>query len=211
MRREHRIDSEPTMPWNPDQYNQFEKQRSEPFNDLLALVECRPHLRVIDLGCGTGALTRQLADTLPDSDVLGLDSSPEMLERAAAQVRPGLRFEQGTIESLVSQPEQQGQWDLVFSNAAVQWVENHTALIPQLFALLRPGGQLAVQVPSNHEQFVHAALREIASETPFREAVDGWGREGAVLLLLQYAELLYANFRPKVTVFQQICAHDRGY
>ncbi len=195
------------MPWNPDQYNQFEKQRSEPFNDLLALVECRPHLRVIDLGCGTGTLTRQLADTLPDSDVLGLDSSPEMLERAAAQVRPGLRFEQGTIESLVSQPEQQGQWDLVFSNAAVQWVENHTALIPRLFALLRPGGQLAVQVPSNHEQFVHAALRETASETPFREAVDGWVREWSVLSIVQYADLLYANAGQKLTVFEKIYPH----
>lgn len=72
-----------TMPWNPDRYHQFQKERSAPFEDALALVTVRAGLRVVDLGCGTGELTRRLADALPDCDALGLDSSAEMLAKAA--------------------------------------------------------------------------------------------------------------------------------
>src|SRR3972149_2610153 len=72
-----------TMPWDPERYEQFERERYAPFDDLSGLVEVREGLRVIDLGCGTGELTRRLADALPESAVLGIDSSPEMLARAA--------------------------------------------------------------------------------------------------------------------------------
>src|SRR5512134_2128617 len=78
------------MPWDPNQYHKFQAQRSAPFYDLLALVSVRPNLRVVDLGCGTGELTRQLADSLPHSEVTGLDSSPHMLEKAASFSRPRL-------------------------------------------------------------------------------------------------------------------------
>src|SRR5215469_4577122 len=103
------------MPWNPERYHQFQRERAAPFEDALALVTRRDGLRVIDLGCGTGELTRRLADALPGSDVVGIDSSSEMLARAAPHARPGLRFEQGTIEELA------GEWDLIFSNAALHW------------------------------------------------------------------------------------------
>ncbi len=85
------------MPWDPNQYHKFQAQRSAPFFDLLALVGVRPNLKVVDLGSGTGELTRQLADSLPGSDVTGLDSSPQMLDaaRAASYSGPGLRFVQG--------------------------------------------------------------------------------------------------------------------
>src|SRR5512141_261736 len=112
------------MPWDPNQYHKFQAQRSAPFYDLLALVEVRPHLKVVDLGCGTGELTRQLADALPDSDVTGFDSSPQMLEKAASFSGSGLRFVQG------DQAQLSGEWDLIFSNAALHWSEVHTELIP---------------------------------------------------------------------------------
>src|SRR5215475_6304860 len=99
------------MPWNPDRYHKFQAERFAPFDDLMALIECRENLSVIDLGCGTGELTRRLADALPNSDVIGIDSSAEMLARAASQVRPGLRFAQQNIEEI------EGQYDLVFSHA----------------------------------------------------------------------------------------------
>src|SRR5215510_7434371 len=114
------------MPWNPQLYRQFEKERSAPFDDLLALVARREGLKVIDLGCGTGELTQKLADALPRSDVLGIDSSTDMLAKADPLRRPGLRFELGEIEAVM------GTWDLVFSNAAIQWVNNHQYLIPHL-------------------------------------------------------------------------------
>src|SRR5262245_32978823 len=126
------------MPWNPDIYRQFEKERSAPFEDLLGLVERKPGIDVIDLGCGTGELTSRLADVLPDSKVLGIDNSTEMLTKTASLNKPGLRFEHAGIEDVTR------QYDLVFSNAAIHWVKNHAKLIPQLINLVRPGGQLVV-------------------------------------------------------------------
>ena len=121
------------MPWDPDRYHQFQEERAAPFVDLLALVTRRENLRVVDLGCGTGELTARLADALPGADVVGLDRSPEMLSRAEPLTRPGLRFELGDIQTV------SGRWDLIFSNAALQWVEDHDALIPHLLTCLRPG------------------------------------------------------------------------
>ncbi|HEX5808123.1 MAG TPA: methyltransferase domain-containing protein, partial [Anaerolineales bacterium] len=106
------------MAWEPKQYHKFQAERSAPFFDLLALVEIRPNLKVVDLGCGTGELTRQLADALPDSDVTGIDSSAQMLEKASPLSSPNLHFEQGDQAQLT------GEWDLIFSNAALHWTEN---------------------------------------------------------------------------------------
>src|SRR5579885_2252569 len=109
------------MPWNPERYHQFQRERAAPFEDALALVERREGLSVIDLGCGTGELTRRLADALPGSNVLGIDSSPEMLAKAKPLERPGLLFEQRAIQ------EVEGAWDVVFSHAVIQWLDDHPA------------------------------------------------------------------------------------
>ena len=189
------------MPWNPERYNQFQSERSAPFDDLLRLVQVRPGLRAIDLGCGTGELTRRLADALPGSDVLGIDSSPQMLEKSAAFARPGLRFSLGQLESA------NGDWDLVFSNAAVQWVEDHPRLLPRLFGLLRPGGQLCVQMPSNHSHPTHTLIAAIAGEEPFRTALDGWTRRSPVLAVEEYARLLYECGGRELQVFEKVYPH----
>ena len=84
--------------WDPGQYAKFLRERSAPFFDLLDLVEPRPGMRVVDLGCGTGELTRQLHERLGARETLGLDRSAKMLEKSAAFAAPGLRFEQGTVE-----------------------------------------------------------------------------------------------------------------
>jgi trans-aconitate 2-methyltransferase len=189
------------MPWNPERYHQFQKERSAPFDDLLQLVERREGLRVIDLGCGTGELTRRLADALPASDVLGLDSSPEMLAKAAPYARPGLRFELGEIETVA------GEWDVIFSNAAIHWVDNHAALIPRLFSLLRSGGQLVVQLPSNYSHPTHRLIIETVREEPFAQALKGWERTIPVLSIEEYAELLYAQGGEDLIVFEKIYPH----
>jgi len=88
------------MAWSPEQYNKFQAERSAPFFDLLHLVTVRPGLKVVDLGCGTGELSRHLADALPDSDVLGLDRSSAMLAKSTPYARAGLRFEEGDIAGL---------------------------------------------------------------------------------------------------------------
>lgn len=189
------------MPWNPDRYHKFQAERFAPFDDLMKLVECRENLHVIDLGCGTGELTRRLADALPNSDVIGIDSSAEMLARAASQARPGLRFAQLPIE------EATGQYDLVFSHAAVQWVDDHRTLIPRLVSLVRSGGQIAVQMPSNHGHFAHLALGQTAAEEPFQQALNSWTRQSPVLTIEDYAELLYASGTENITVTEKVYPH----
>jgi trans-aconitate 2-methyltransferase len=189
------------MPWDPERYNQFQSERFAPFVDALALVRVRPRLSVIDLGCGAGELTRKLADALPDSDVLGVDSSKEMLEKAAAHARSGLRFAPGTIE------EATGTFDLVFSHAAIQWVDDHERLVPRLFRMVRPGGQLVVQLPSNHGHATHVLIRAIAGEEPFRAALGGFSRPSPVLPIDAYANLLHEAGGRDLVVFEKVYPH----
>ena len=189
------------MPWDPAQYHKFQAQRSAPFYDLLALVDVRPNLKAVDLGCGTGELTRQLADKLPNSDVTGLDSSPQMLEKAASFSGPNLHFEQGDQSQLT------GEWDLIFSNAALQWSEHHAELIPYLYRHLKPGGQIAVQVPSNHNHISHQIIRETAGEEPFRTLLRGFQRFAPVLSIDQYAQILFDCGAQEIGVFEKIYAH----
>jgi len=189
------------MPWNPEKYHQFKEQRSAPFYDLLGLVKVRPGLKVVDLGCGTGELTRKLADSLPDSDVLGLDSSSEMLKASQTWTRDGLRFEAGDQTTL------SGTYDLIFSNAALQWSENHTELIPHLFGCLNPGGQLVVQVPSNHNHISHQIYREIAARESFQSELGGFNRQAPVLPIEAYAELLFQQEAEEISVFEKVYPH----
>jgi trans-aconitate 2-methyltransferase len=189
------------MPWDPNQYHKFQEQRSAPFYDLLALVDVRPNLQVVDLGCGTGELTRQLADALPDSDVTGLDSSPQMLEKAASFSRPKLQFLQG------DQAQLSGEWDLIFSNAALHWSEDHAALIPSLFGKLKPGGQIAVQVPSNFDHISHQLIRETAGEEPFHSILHGFIRQAPVLSIDRYAQLLFDCGGEDIVAFEKVYAH----
>lgn len=189
------------MPWDPNQYHKFQAQRSAPFYDLLALVEVRPNLKVVDLGCGTGELTRQLTDSLPGSDVTGIDSSPQMLEKAAAHASSSLHFEKGDQSQLT------GQWDLIFSNAALHWSENHTELIPFLYRQLKAGGQVAVQVPSNFSHISHQIIRETASDEPFRTLLQGFVRYAPVLSIDQYAQVLFDCGAENIVVFEKVYAH----
>ncbi len=190
-----------SMPWDPNQYHKFQEQRAAPFYDLLALVDVRPNLDVVDLGCGTGELTRQLVDKLPNSNVTGLDSSPQMLEKAASFSSPPLQFLQG------DQAQLSGEWDLIFSNAALQWSEEHEKLIPALYGRLKPGGQIAVQVPSNHNHISHQIIRETAAEEPFRSILGGFIRYAPVLSIDRYAQILFDCGAEDILSFEKVYAH----
>jgi trans-aconitate 2-methyltransferase len=189
------------MPWDPNLYHKFQAERSAPFFDLLALVEVRPNLKVMDLGCGTGELTRLLADALPNSDVTGLDSSAQMLDKATSYAGVNLRFEQG------DQAKLSGEWDLIFSNAALHWSENHAQLIPSLYERLRPEGQIAVQLPSNHNHISHQIYRETANEEPFKTVLNGFQRYAPVLSIDEYARLFFECGAEAINVFEKVYAH----
>ena len=173
--------------WDPAQYERFRDERARPFLDLLALVRPRPGMRVVDLGCGTGELTARLHHELAAGETLGIDRSEAMLARARPLAEGGLRFEAGDIAAFAAR----AVYDLVFSNAALHWVDDHAALFARLTAALRPGGQLAVQVPANFDHPSHAVAAQVAGEAPFCDALGAHARPGrAVLPPEEYALLL---------------------
>src|SRR6266702_8238677 len=169
-------------PWDPARYERFAAERNAPFFDLLALVCPIPGGRAADLGCGTGALTAELHRRVGAAETLGLDSSAAMLERARAVAGGGLGFRLGDAAGFGAPGELggQGRWDLIFSNAAMQWVPDLPRLLESLAATLAPGGQLAIQVPANHDHVSHGVAAEIAAEEPFRGAMSGYRRVNPV-------------------------------
>lgn len=193
-----------SSPWNPDQYHRFRDERSKPFFDLLALVEPSPGGSVIDLGCGTGELTSLLHERAQASRTLGLDSSETMLARAAAHGHDGLRFELGDIASF------SGSYDLVFSNAAFQWLDGHEELIPAVAAHVSPGGQLAFQVPANADHASHLVAHAVAGEEPFATALGGYVRDWPVLPPERYAEILDGLGFGELTVRLEVYGHHLG-
>jgi trans-aconitate 2-methyltransferase len=161
------------MRWDPEQYLQFAAERGRPFDDLLERVPVTDPAVVVDLGCGPGTLTRTLADRWPRARVLGLDSSPEMVQRAIAEgTFAGLDFAVGDLREW--QPDE--PVDVLLSNATLQWVPDHLSLLPRLLETLRPGGWLAFQVPGNFGDRSHTAMAEVATSARWRERFDGRDR-----------------------------------
>jgi trans-aconitate 2-methyltransferase len=173
----------------------------EPLRDLLKLVIRREGIDVIDLGCGTGEISEKLAKKLPRSSVVGIDSSPEMLQIARGRERPGLSFK------LCSLDEIEGQWDLIFSNAALHWVDNHHELVAKLFSHLRIGGQLVVQIPSNHRDTTRTLLYAVAEYEPFKKALKRRVRTSPVLSINEYAELLFIHGGIDIVAYEKVYPH----
>jgi len=192
------------MAWNPEVYDQFKEERSAPFFDLLKLVKSKSGLSVIDLGCGTGELTSKLLDYLEDSKVIGVDSSAEMLEKAKHYKTSRLSFEKRSIEEQLNLNE---TFDLIISNAAIQWCSNHKELFPRIISKINAGGQLAVQIPSNHEYIVHQQLRKVADQEPYKSAYNSWQREYTVLKIEDYAKILFDNKGREITVYEKVFPH----
>lgn len=189
--------------WNPSQYERFKQERRQPFDDLLASVQARPKMRVVDLGSGTGELTRALHDHLRGANTLGLERSPAMLEASHRFAAPGLSFALGDI----TEWRADGAYDLVFSNAALQWVADHPGLFAHLTRALAPTGQLAVQMPANSDHPSQTVAAAVAREAPFAEALGNFVLESPVLAPERYAELLHRLGFERQHVRLQVYGH----
>ena len=154
------------MSWDPHQYMKFADHRLRPGIDLLSRIPDTSPRRVIDLGCGTGSLTAMLANRWPCAEVVGLDSAPQMLEKAR-HLDTAIRWIAGGIDTW--RPEAPS--DLIFSNATLHWVGNHHALFPRPVAALTPGGILAVQVPRNFDAPSHALIGTVAAQGPWAGSI----------------------------------------
>lgn len=150
------------MPWDPTLYSAFAQPRLRPALDLMARIDADTPHQVVDLGCGTGNVTRILAERWHDATVTGVDSSPEMLEAAAAQPSR-IRW----VQSDVTRWKPERPVDVLFSNAALHWLDSHATLFPYLLTQLSPGGTLAVQMPHNHYAASHAVMAETVEAGPW--------------------------------------------
>ncbi|MCC3274689.1 trans-aconitate 2-methyltransferase [Arthrobacter sp. zg-Y20] len=159
------------MKWDPDKYTQFSSHRDRPFFDLTARIAASSPRRVVDLGCGTGALTAALAARWPGAQVTGVDSSRDMIEaaRGLEDVPPNLDFVHGRIEDWELAPGT----GVVVSNAALQWVPGHQDLLQRWAMALDDGAWLAVQVPGNFNAPSHVLLRELAASAEWAGKLQG--------------------------------------
>ncbi len=176
--------------WDVGQYLRFAGERTRPAVDLVARIELEAPRRIVDLGCGPGNSTAILRARWPDAEITGIDTSAGLLERARSD-HAGITFEEGDIANW--RPAL--PYDLVFSNAAVQWVGDHERLIPHLLAGVAPGGCLAVQMPRNHDFQTHALMRQVAAEGPWASRLAGARAPSPVKTPEFYYDLLATRAR----------------
>ena len=169
--------------WDPALYQRFGAERSRPFVDLTARIGAERPRAVVDLGCGPGELTTTLCRRWPQARVTGIDSSPEMIDKAVAQGGPAW-FQLGDVREW----KPGADVDVLVTNATLQWVEGHRELLARWVTELPAGAWLAMQVPGNFDAPSHRLLRAAAG----RYGVGHVTREAPVDDPEEYAALLLA-------------------
>lgn len=178
-----------TDAWDPTQYRRFKSERQAPFYDLLTLIRPAPGGRVLDLGCGSGELTRRLHEHTMAAASLGIDTSPAMLAQAQVNASAAVLFAHGDLAAVSAV----ASYDVIAANASLHWVPDHPRVLAAWTRALRPGGQLAVQVPANPDHPSHLTIDEVLHEEPFLSAFAGKPPADPLQNLLppeRYAELL---------------------
>ncbi|WP_118974267.1 methyltransferase domain-containing protein [Taibaiella koreensis] len=201
------------MPWNPETYNKFKGIRYRPFFDLADLIEPSAGMNAIDIGCGTGEQTSILVERFKEANFIGIDSSAEMLREHKSYETDRLHFSQATTEEVADSGI---NYDLIFSNAALQWSDDHRQLFPKLIKMLNPGGQLAIQMPVQQENLLNKILLDLVGEEPFRSMLNGWRRESPVLDMDTYAQLFFDGGLTDINIMQKVYpiiadSHDTLY
>jgi trans-aconitate 2-methyltransferase len=174
--------------WDAKTYLQFEDERLRPALDLIARIPHEAPKLVVDLGCGAGNALPVLAARFSSARVMGVDGSAAMLAKAEAA---GF----ATVQAEISTWKPEAPVDVIFSNAALQWLGGHKALFPRLLECLAPGGVLAVQMPSMHTAPLRAEQDGIAREGPWAETLQRVKSAPAILT----PEAYYALLSPRVT------------
>jgi trans-aconitate 2-methyltransferase len=162
--------------WSAEQYLKFEDARTRPSRDLLAQIPLAEARRVVDIGCGPGNSTELLVRRWPQAEVIGVDTSADMLRQARERL-PGRTFIEANVAHWVP-PE---NTDVLFANAIFQWVPGHLRQLQRLLGVLTPGGVLAVQMPDNLDEPAHVLMREVALLEPWRTTLAETARLRDVL------------------------------
>jgi trans-aconitate 2-methyltransferase len=180
--------------WDPELYSRFRRYRAEPFEAILQRLKLGRTERIIDLGCGGGENTAELARRIAGGTVIGLDSSPAMIERAQKlceglepEVRSRLRFMLGDLREIT----ERRKYSLVCSNAAIHWVRDHQLVFRRCYETLVPGGRLVVQMPANDHETAQATIAAMAREEAWRARLAGLApRSRTVAAPERYAAML---------------------
>jgi trans-aconitate 2-methyltransferase len=157
--------------WSPATYLQFEDERTRAARDLLAQVPLVAARKVVDVGCGPGNSTALLVARYPDAEIVGIDSSPAMLEEARRAL-PDALFIEADANIWLPNPDT----DLVFANATYQWIPDHLMIFRRILSILRPGAVLAVQMPDNLAEPTHQLILQVAVDGPWTERLAGAAR-----------------------------------
>lgn len=147
--------------WNSEQYLKFKSQRTQPAVDLAKRISLQPPPEsILDIGCGPGNSTAVLKELFPKADIIGVDNSENMIKKAT-ELNSGIRFQ---VCDITTDLENLGKYDVIFSNACLQWVPYHGTIIPKIFSRLNKNGMLAVQMPINLQERLFQIITEVISE-----------------------------------------------
>lgn len=146
--------------WNSEQYLKFKAQRTQPAVDLVKRIGINSPQKILDIGCGPGNSTKVLKGAFPNAEILGIDSSENMIAKAK-QTYPDIAFE---VADITDESQNLQSFDIIFSNACLQWIPNHREFIPRIFNKLNKGGVLAVQIPMNSEEMLFRIMNETVNE-----------------------------------------------
>jgi len=171
--------------WDPAQYLRFSGERMRPAVDLLSRIPAEAPHAVVDLGCGAGNLAPLILARWPQAQLTGVDSSPEMLAKARAE-HPRARFVQGDIARW--RPD--APVDVLYSNAALHWLDGHDKLVPGLLDAVKPGGFLAIQMPRNFNAPSHTTIVEAIEQGPWRAKLEPHLRREPVAAPGEYWRML---------------------
>lgn len=154
--------------WNSELYLKFKKERTQPSVDLVNAIKAVNPKKIIDIGCGPGNSTSVLKKQFPNADITGADFSPNMIEKARADY-PDIEFI--LFDAAKDFDKLCDEYDVVFSNACIQWIPNHKKLLPDMMSILNPGGVLAVQIPFQFEQPVHKAVSKVSALSKWKSLI----------------------------------------
>lgn len=173
--------------WNAQLYLKFKKERTQPSIDLINRLNFQNPKKVIDIGCGPGNSTALLKKHYPDAYILGVDSSPNMIEKAVKEC-PDIDFMLFDASKDFDMLDR--DFDIVFSNACIQWVPDHKRLLTDMMSILNPGGIMAVQVPNQVEMSINSVISEVTKSDKWKSKFRS-ERKFHNLAEEEYFDLLY--------------------
>ncbi|MGC1454073.1 MAG: methyltransferase domain-containing protein [Nitrospirota bacterium] len=191
--------------WDPDQYLQFKKERTQPSIDLVARIPMDDPKTIIDIGCGPGNSTQILLKRWPHADILGLDKSEKMIQKAG-QDYPRQKWIVGDASTVDTRPT----YDIVFSNAAIHWIPRHDVLLQRLFKKVNQNGILAIQVPANQESPLYQAILRVSRSNKWRAFTSG--REASITY--HSADFYYGQlslYTKEIIIWETVYYHIMNY